>query len=101
MFSSKLQKADWTNSVLIRGDIVEEVSKLKQQDGRNLLLFGHSLIGQTLLKHHLVDVLDLSIHPIVLGRGGLFFREGEQTRMKLTATKTFSNIVKLTYEPQY
>jgi dihydrofolate reductase len=101
VFSSKLEKADWTNSVLIRGDIVEEVSKLKQQDGCNLLLFGHSLIGQALLKHHLLDVLDLSIHPVVLGRGGLFFREGEQTRMKLTATKTFSNIVKLTYEPQY
>jgi len=101
VFSSKLDKADWANSILIRGDIVEEVSKLKQQDGRNLLLFGHSLIGQALLKHHLLDVLDLSIHPVVLGRGGLFFREGEQIRMKLTATKTFSHIVKLTYEPQY
>jgi dihydrofolate reductase len=101
VFSSKLERADWTNSVLVRGDIVEEVSKLKQQDGRNLLLFGHSRIGEALLKHHLLDVLDLSIHPIVLGRGGLFFREGEQTRMKLAATKTFSNIVKLTYEPQY
>ena len=101
VFSSKLDKADWANSILIRGDIVEEVSKLKQQDGRNLLLFGHSLIGQALLKHHLLDVLDLSIHPVVLGSGGLFFREGEQIRMKLTATKTFSHIVKLTYEPQY
>jgi dihydrofolate reductase len=77
------------------------VSKLKQQDGRDLLLFGHSLIGRALLKHRLLDVLDLSIHPVVLGRGGLFFREGEETRMKLVATKTFSKIVKLTYEPQY
>jgi dihydrofolate reductase len=101
VFSSRLEKADWTNSVLVRGDIVEEVSKLKQQDGRHLLLFGHSLIGQALLKHRLLDVLDLSIHPVVLGRGGLFFREGEQIRMKLAAVKTFSNIVKLTYEPQY
>jgi len=46
-------------------------------------------------------VLDLSIHPLVLGRGKLFFREGESARLRLVATKSFSKIVKLTYEPQY
>lgn len=101
VFSSKLENVDWSNSILVRDDMVAAVSKLKQQDGRDLLLFGHSLIGRALLKHRLLDVLDLSIHPVVLGRGGLFFREGEETRMKLVATKTFSKIVKLTYEPQY
>jgi dihydrofolate reductase len=101
VFSSKLDKADWTNSILVRGDIVAEVTKLKQQDGGDLLLFGHSLIGRSLLKHHLLDVLHLSIHPVFAGSGGLFFQEVEQTRMKLVATKTFSKIVKLSYEPQY
>jgi dihydrofolate reductase len=101
VFSSKLEKADWNNSTIVRGDIVAEVTKLKQQEGRDLLLFGHSLIGQALLKHQLLDVLDLSIHPVFAGRGGLLFREGELAKMKLVATKTFSKIVKLTYEPQY
>jgi dihydrofolate reductase len=101
VFSSKLERADWTNATIVHGDIVAEVTKLKRQEGRDLLLFGHSLIGQALLKHQLLDVLDLSIHPVFAGRGGLIFREGEQAKMKLVTTKTFSKIVKLTYEPQY
>jgi dihydrofolate reductase len=53
------------------------VRKLKQQDGRDLLMFGHGLLAETLLKEKLVDVIDLSIHPVVVGHGKLFFREGE------------------------
>jgi len=101
VFSSKLEKADWNNSTLLRGDVTTEVTRLKQQEGRNLLIFGHGLLGETLLKQRLLDVLDLSIHPLVLGRGKLFFREGESARLRLVATKSFSKIVKLTYEPQY
>jgi hypothetical protein len=55
-----------------------------------------------LLKQGLLDVLDLSIHPLFAGHGRLFFREGENARLRLIATKMFSKgIVKLTYEPQY
>jgi dihydrofolate reductase len=54
-----------------------------------------------LLEHHLLDVLDLSIHPLFVGSGKLLFREGRQTMMKLVETRSFSQIVKLTYEPQY
>jgi dihydrofolate reductase len=101
VFSSKMEKADWNNSTIIRGDIVAEVAKLKKQEGGNLLIWGHTLLAETLLKHHLLDVLDLSIHPVVAGHGKLFFREGENAKLKLVATKSFSKIVKLTYEPQY
>ncbi len=102
VFSSKLEKADWNNSTIVRGDVVAEVSKLKQQEGRDLLLYGHGLLGETLLKRHLLDVLDLSIHPLVLGQGKQFFREGEHATLRLVAAKSFSKgIVKLTYEPQY
>ncbi len=56
----------------------------------------------TLLKHHLLDVLDLSIHPLVVGRGKQFFREEENTTLRFVAAKSFSKgIVKLTYEPRY
>lgn len=102
VFSSKLEKAEWTNSTIVRGDVVAEVTRLKQQEGRDLLIYGHGLLGETLLKHHLIDVLDLSIYPLVVGQGKQFFREGEHAKLRLVTTKSFSKgIVKLTYEPQY
>jgi dihydrofolate reductase len=101
VFSSTLEGADWDNSVLIHGDVATEVGKLKQQNGGDLLVFGHGQLAQTLLKAQLLDVLDLSIHPIIAGSGGLLFHEDHTVAMKLTATKSFSSIVKLTFEPQY
>jgi dihydrofolate reductase len=101
VFSSTLTKVDWNNSTIIRGDVGVEVTKLKQQDGRDLVIFGHGLLGETLLKLRLVDVVDLSIHPLFVGKGRLLFRDGENVKLRLVSTKTFSKgIVKLTYEPQ-
>jgi dihydrofolate reductase len=102
VFSSKLEKAEWNNSTIVRGDVVAEVTRLKQQEGRDLLIYGHGLLGETLLKQHLLDVLDLSIHPLFIGQGKQFFRGGENARLRLITAKSFSKgIVKLTYEPQY
>jgi len=101
VFSSSLEMAEWNNSTIVRGDVTAEVSKFKQQDGGNLLLFGHGLLGETLLQQRLIDVLDLSILPVIVGHGKPFFREGQAVNLKLAATKCFSKIVKLTYEPQY
>jgi dihydrofolate reductase len=101
VFSSTLENAEWNNTTIVRGDVVAEVTKLKQQEGRDLLVYGRGLFGETLLKHHLLDALDLSIHPLVLGQGKHLFREGETARFRLVAAKSFSKgIVKLTYEPQ-
>jgi dihydrofolate reductase len=101
VFSSSLQAAEWNNSTIIRGDVAAEVTKLKQQDGGNLLLLGHGLLSETLLEQRLIDVVDLSILPVIVGHGKPFFREGQAVKLKLAATKSFSKIVKLTYEPQY
>jgi dihydrofolate reductase len=101
VFTSTLERAEWENSTIVRGDVVAEVTKLKEQDGGDLLVYGHGLLAETLLEHHLLDVLDLSIHPLFVGSGKLLFREGRQTKMKLVETRSFSQIVKLTYEPQY
>ena len=101
VFSSTLEKAAWDNSAIVRGDVVAEVTKLKQQEGRDLLIWGHGLLAETLLKQHLVDVLDISIYPVVAGRGKLFLREDQNADLSLVTTKTFSKgIVKLTYEPK-
>jgi dihydrofolate reductase len=101
VFSSTLKDADWNNSTVVRGDVVDEVTKLKHQEGGDLLIWGHTRLGETMLRHRLLDVLDLSIHPIVAGSGKMFFREGQNVNVQLVATKSFSKIVKLTYELQY
>jgi dihydrofolate reductase len=101
VFSSSLETAEWNNSTIVRGDVATEVAKLNQQEGGNLLLLGHGLLGETLLQEGLIDVLDLSILPVIVGHGKPFFREGQAVKLKLAATRSFSKIVKLTYEPQY
>jgi len=101
VFSSTLERADWNNSVIVRGDVGTEVKKLKEQDGGDLLVYGHGQLAETLLRQHLLDVLDISIHPLAAGSGKLLFRPGQDVDMKLAAVKGFSQIAKLTYEPQY
>jgi dihydrofolate reductase len=90
------QQVERKNINDIESPVVAEVTKLKQQERRDLLVFGHGLLGEILLKQHLLDVLDISIHPLFVGRGKLFFREGENAKLRLVATKSFSKgIVKL------
>ncbi len=99
VFSSTLEQAGWSNSTVVRGDPVAEVTRLKQQDGGNLLILGHGLLGETLLREQLIDALDLTIYPVLVGSGKQFFREGQDAKLRLVAVKTFSKIVKVTYEP--
>jgi dihydrofolate reductase len=101
VFSSKLTRADWNNTTIVRGDVAVEALKLKEHPGGDLLIWGHTRLAESLMKSRLIDVLDLSIHPVLVGSGKRFFREGQDVSLKLVAAKTFSNIVKLTYEPQY
>jgi dihydrofolate reductase len=74
--SKTLTKLDWSNSELIKGDVAEEVIKLKEQDGPEIQVHGSGNLIQTLLKHDLVDELWLKIFPITLGRGKRLFAEG-------------------------
>ena len=69
-------KLAWSHSVLLTGDIAEEVQKLKTQDGPELHVYGSSDLIQTLLKHDLVDELWLKIFPVTLGTGKRLFTEG-------------------------
>jgi dihydrofolate reductase len=68
----------WQHSILINGDVVNELKKLKQQDGPNLLVHGSSRLMQTLFSNHLVDDLHTWIFPLTLSRGKKLFEEGTQ-----------------------
>jgi len=77
----------WQNSTLIKGDIVKELKKLKEQDGPDLLVQGSGRLIQSLLSNHLVDVLHTWTFPITLGKGKKLFEEGTQAlQWKLTDT---------------
>ena len=69
-------KLDWENSVLLAGNVAEEVQKLKKEDGTDLQVWGSGNLVQTLLKHDLVDEWWLKIFPIALGTGKRLFAEG-------------------------
>ncbi len=74
--SSTLTTHDWNNSVFLKGDIPAEIKKIKGQDGPDLKVWGSGNLIQTLLKHDLIDELQLKIYPITLGMGKRLFAEG-------------------------
>lgn len=77
----------WKNSILINKDVVNELRKLKQQDGPDLLVHGSGRLVQTLLANHLVDELQTWIFPLTLGTGKKLFEEGTQAQQwKLTGS---------------
>jgi dihydrofolate reductase len=74
--STTLRKPEWTNSTLIRSNVVQEIRKLKEQNGPELQVHGSANLIQTLLKNDLVDEFRLKIYPVTLGKGKRLFAEG-------------------------
>jgi dihydrofolate reductase len=97
--SKTLERADWNNSTILRGDIAQEVSALKEQDGGDILVAGSASLVRELLVHDLVDEYRLMVFPIVLGSGKrLFAGEGDAATLKLVDVKPLkSGTVILTY----
>jgi dihydrofolate reductase len=101
VFSSTLERAEWRNTRIVRGDVAAQVAALKRADGRDLIVYGHGRFGHTLLEHGLLDELHLYVHPLVVGRGTLLFQGGAQHRLEHLATRTFdTGVVGLTYRPR-
>jgi dihydrofolate reductase len=94
--STTLEQAEWTNSSLIKGNVAEEVAKLKQQPGRDIGMSGSGTLVQSLLQEGLIDELNLLIYPVVLGRGKRLFQDGSNLTLKLKQSKTSSSGVLLT-----
>jgi dihydrofolate reductase len=99
--SSTLADPNWNNSRVLTGDVVNEVSKLKQELDGEIVVYGSFQLLRTLLEHDLVDELRLMIYPVVLGAGERVFGEtGDKKRMRLVASRTVGDDVALiTYTP--
>jgi dihydrofolate reductase len=98
--STTLDKAEWNNSTLIKDNIVEEIAKLKQQDGKDIMVHGSATLVQTLMRHNLVNSYRLLVYPLVLGKGKRLFEEGTTATLKLVYTQACSSgVVALIYEP--
>ncbi len=98
--SRTLNKLEWNNSHLIKGDLAAEVSKLKQQPGQDIVIHGSPGLIRSLLPHDLIDEFRLLVYPLVLGRGKHLFDEGSQANLKLVESTKFSKgVVKLVYRP--
>jgi dihydrofolate reductase len=99
--STTLDEAEWNNSTIIRENVAEEVSELKQQPGQDILMHGSAELMHTLKRHDLIDEYRLWVHPILLGSGKRLFREESAAKaLRLVDTTTFSSgVVILSYQP--
>jgi dihydrofolate reductase len=99
--SSTLDKVEWTGSKLIKGNVVEEVRRLKQMPGQDLVLAGSGQLFNALAQENLIDLYRFMVHPVILGKGKRLFADGVDARnLELTDTKRFATgIVILEYHP--
>lgn len=99
--STTLDTVEWNNSRLIKENVAEEIARLKQQPGMDILLAGSGQLLRTLMEHDLVDEYRIMLYPIVLGHGKRLFQEGIDTKvLRHTGTKTLgSGVLVLYYEP--
>jgi dihydrofolate reductase len=92
--SATLDRVEWQNSTLLDGDVVEQLTKLKQQAGKNLNITGSGTLVRSLLRDGLLDELRLMVCPVVAGRGRHLFEDGgQQTALTLLEAATFSTSV--------
>jgi len=90
----------WRNSILISGDVMEEVRRLKQQPGKNILIDGSSVLVHALIENDLVDEYALHVYPIVLGNGKRLFPEGKPVNLKLVESQALpTGVVYQRYQP--
>jgi dihydrofolate reductase len=100
VMSSTLEHPDWSNSTVLKGDVLNEVSKLTQELNGEIVVWASFQLVRTLMEHDLVDELRLKIYPVVLGAGERLFGEtSDKKPMRLVGTQTVDgDIAFLTYE---
>jgi len=99
--STTMDRADWNNSTIIQGNVPEEVAKLKQQPGKDILMYGFGPVARTLLQHNHLDEVRFWVHPILVDGGNLgdlLIGDGGRAGLQLVDTKALSSgVVILSY----
>ena len=98
--SSSLENPEWNNSTVLKGDVAEEVAKLKEKQDGDIVVHGSARLTQTLLEHDLVDELRVMVFPVVLGRGKRLFGEtSDKKPLRLVDSKVVGDgVAILVYE---
>lgn len=99
VFSKTLNEVTWNNTRLIKDNIAEEVKKLKQQPGKDLVIFGSPGLSATFMNLGLIDEYKLTVHPVILGNGLSVFKNNDtKSTLKLLESKTLkSGVITLHY----
>jgi len=102
VFTKTLDSTKWDNTVLAKGDIVDEITNLKKQDGRDIIAYGGATFVSALIKQGLIDEFHLFINPTAMGSGMAIFKEldGKQNLTLVKSTAFDCGIVVLNYEPK-
>ena len=102
VFSKTLDRSKWDHTVLAKGNLVDEITKLKKQDGKDIIAYGGAIFVSALIKQRLIDEFHLFINPSAIGTGMPIFKELD-SQQNLTFVKSTSfdcGIVVLNYEPK-
>jgi dihydrofolate reductase len=98
VFSNTLKELNWENSMLLKGDVAEQVRKIKQAGGGDIIIFGSGTIVRPLASEGLIDEYLLIVTPVILGTGKLMFEDVKRSNLKLVEAKDFpSGNVLLSY----
>lgn len=92
VFSTTLEKAEWNSTRLIRDNVAEEITKLKQQPGKDLAIYGSNNFAVSLVQMGLIDEFRIMVNPVALGNGNPLFKGiKDKLNLKLLKTRTFSS----------
>jgi dihydrofolate reductase len=99
--STTLESPEWNNATVIEGDVAEAVARLKQEDGKDIMVNGSGALVRTLMRNHLLDELRLFVHPVVVGSGRrLFDDQSDPVEFALVDSHAYDNgVISLTYKP--
>jgi len=100
VFSKTLTTAGWNNSRLVKGNILNEISQLKQMPGKDIIIYGSGRIVSALAQLNLIDEYVLWVHPVILGEGRPLFRLHSKRNLELIKTRTFKTGVVILYYQQ-
>jgi dihydrofolate reductase len=101
VFSKTLDSVEWNNSSLLNEIIPAEITKMKQEPGKDMIIYGSASLIQALMKLGLIDEYQFLVHPVVLGSGKPLFKDiTDKINLKLLKTETYSSgVILLYYQP--